>query len=128
MIHDKDKLLLKYYKEEGPVFLGSRLADDLGFTSDKFEGYLWQEGGSIWISFIESIHPGKGNLRKLFDAIEDNGFTLIVPTPFARMKYICEQRGMEMCKVMSSDGLVYAMIHPKTIPQMQKSPTENEHN
>lgn len=125
MIHDRDKLILKWYKHDGMVSLDSELGIGLGFTSDKFDGYLWHEGGSIWVSFIESIHQGQGNLKKLFDAIEENGFMLIVPTPFARMQHICEQRGMKMYRVLASGGdMVEAMCLPPPMPE--KFPNDNK--
>jgi hypothetical protein len=67
--------------------------NELGFTSDKFDGYLWKKGNDILVSFIISKDEGKGNVRFLFDSILKSGHTVKVPTPFARMRMICERLG-----------------------------------
>lgn len=77
------------------IELDSKIGKEFGFTSDKFDGYLWQDNEVLLISFIESLQPHQGNLRKLFDTIEEKGFTIIVPTPSIRMEGICNMRGME---------------------------------
>ena len=67
----------------------------IGFTGDKFFGWLWRKGNVIYISFIESKHQSQGNFRKLVLDIHDKGFVVKVPTPFARMKQICESLGFK---------------------------------
>ena len=81
--------------DEGIIKLDTDFAQELGFTSDKFFGYLWRHPGEIYISFIESLQQGQGNLSKLFDAIWERGYTIKVPTPFARMQAILEHKGFE---------------------------------
>ena len=77
-----------------PIFTGTPYADHLGFTKDKFRGYLWDTGdGSIMISLITSVHPGKGNVRNLINGLLSMGYTVKVPTPFARMRYILGRMG-----------------------------------
>lgn len=49
------------------VELDSEMGKKLGFTSDLFDGWLWERGEDIYISFIMSNLEGKGNLRKLID-------------------------------------------------------------
>jgi len=80
---------------EGIIELDSEFAIELGFTSDKFFGYLWRHPTEIYISHIESLQQGQGNLSKLFDAIWRRGYTIKVPTPFARMQAILEHKGFE---------------------------------
>ena len=74
---------------------GSPLAKALGFTSDKFDGYLWKSGNYIVISFIISLQEEKGNLSNLFNKIESSGYGIKVPTPFARMEAICIAKGFK---------------------------------
>jgi hypothetical protein len=63
-----------------PVFVGTKLANELGFTPDKFFGYLWlSEGNVITISLIESVHEGQGNTRKLLDTLKERYDAVIVP-------------------------------------------------
>ena len=76
------------------IKLDSNKAKKLGFTSDKFFGWLWEDGKYMWISFIESNQEHQGNLRQLFDRIEELGYIIIVPTPSNRMAEICLKRGM----------------------------------
>jgi hypothetical protein len=82
---------------DGIINLDSKRGKRLGFTSDLFDGYLWKRGRRIIISFIESLDPGKGHLKALFDRIESLGYTIAVPTPSKRMRVICEKRGMVAC-------------------------------
>jgi hypothetical protein len=90
------------------IKIDSPLAKELGFISDKFDGYLWQINDTIIISFIISKHEGKGNLKKLFQTIKDKGFKKIkVPTPFARMKYLCEKWGF---KEIYEDDKVFGAV------------------
>ena len=81
--------------ELGMVELDSPFAKEVGFTSDKFEGYLWLHPDCVYISFIVSTSEGQGNLSKLFDAIWERGYKIKVPTPFARMEAILEKKGFE---------------------------------
>ncbi len=120
-IHDRDKLLIKNWKlPDGIIQPDSPEWAALGFTSDKFEGYLWRDGGSIWVSFIQSLKPRRGNLKSLFDAIEAHGYSLIVPTPLTRMQQICEKRGMNLYQVLSKDGeIVHAMCQPPIMPKQK---------
>ncbi len=83
------------HENNGEIKLGSERANQLGFTKDKFGGYLWGKGKDVYISFITSKFEGKGNLRKLFDNISKAGFNIKVPTPFPRMKAICIKLGFE---------------------------------
>ena len=78
------------------IELGTPLANELGFTSDKFDGYLWKKDTHVVISFIISLHERQGNLRRLFESITDKGFGIKVPTPFDRMRKICMKNGFKM--------------------------------
>lgn len=78
---------------DGVIDTDSAAGKELGFTSDLFEGWLWKNGQTIYISFIISNDPGKGNLSRLFDAIEQRGFKIAVPTPFDRMQAILKRKG-----------------------------------
>ncbi len=79
--------------QDGKIDPDSRAGSALGFTSDKFDGWLWKTGDQITISFIESIQPGKGNLSRLFDSIEAAGFKVAVPTPMRDMREILKHKG-----------------------------------
>jgi len=66
---------------------------NIPFTNELFWGYLSKKDNSIYISMIASKKPGKGNMRRLLDSIEDKGYTVKIPTPSNRMRKICEIRG-----------------------------------
>ena len=76
-----------------PIELDSEWGKKLGFTSDKFSGYLWKREEYVFISFIESLNQGEGNLSALFNKIQELGYGIKVPTPFARMKAIIKKKG-----------------------------------
>lgn len=80
---------------EGIIDLDSDFAKEIGFTSDKFDGYLWgwSKENKITISFIESLHPRKGNFRKLFENIEKITDKIHVPCPSEKMRQIIEKNG-----------------------------------
>lgn len=77
----------------GLIDLDTPFAKEIGFTSDRFMGWLGKEEGYIYISFIESIQLGRGHLSELFDNIMKQGYGVKVPTPFARMKAIIMKKG-----------------------------------
>ena len=60
------------------IALGSDLADDLGFTAEKFEGWLWEKEGAIVVSFIVSNLC----LTALFTSLERSLRIAICFSPF----------------------------------------------
>jgi hypothetical protein len=89
--------------EDGIIKLDTEFAQKIGFTSDKFDGYLWKNGNYITISFIISKKPKQGNFKRLLDAIESKGYGIEVPTPFARMRKILLDRGGFKVSVLPFD-------------------------
>ena len=81
---------------DGQIKPDSEMGKALGFTSDKFDGWLWKTGDRVMISMIVSRHEGKGHLSALFKAIEERGFQVAVPSPFARMQSILKRKGFAM--------------------------------
>lgn len=75
------------------IELDTEFAKEIGFTSDKFQGYLWKVEGTIYISAIRSLKPRQGNLTALFNAIWGKGYQIKVPEPLPLMEYICRQKG-----------------------------------
>jgi len=75
------------------IHLDTPFAKELGFTSDRFEGWLGKKDEYIYISFIESLQPGQGHLSELFNNILKRGYGIKVPTPFAHMKAIIKKKG-----------------------------------
>ena len=71
----------------------SPFAQELGFTSNKFRGWLGKQENFIYISFIESVDEGQGNLSKLFNRILELGYSIKVPTPLGLMRKIVQKKG-----------------------------------
>ncbi len=78
---------------DGIINLDTDRAKLLGFTSDKYDGYLWRQGDAIIVSFIVSWQ--RGNFRELVRRIHALGLTVKVPTPLGRMQEILLKNGYE---------------------------------
>jgi hypothetical protein len=95
---------------DGKIDPSDPIGESLGFTSDLFDGYLWKKGPDIYVSFIASRHEGRGNVRGLLDRLESTGLTVKVPTPFARMRMICEKRGYKTISEPTDLGPCEVMV------------------
>jgi len=108
--------------KDGIINLDTDFAKELGFTSDKFYGYLWISKNTIWISFIESKQQGKGHFKALLDTIKEKGYDIIVPTPFPRMEAICLKWGMDKHRLLNEnhdtmieEAMIYKNYKPKNL-------------
>lgn len=81
---------------DGMINVDSKVGRVLGFTSDKFAGWLWKKDGAIYISFIASKEEGKGHFRQLLDTLEATGLDIKVPTPSNRMCLILGKRDYKL--------------------------------
>lgn len=79
----------------GIIILNSPMGTALRFTSDRFAGWLWHTDNDIFISFIESLQPGRGHLSALFSEILRRKLTIKVPTPLAHMEAIVRAKGFK---------------------------------
>jgi len=79
--------------KDGIIHLDTKRGKLFGFTSDKFDGWLWKKGNYIYISFIVSKKPGQGNLSLLLNKILEKGYGIKVPTPSAKMRAILLKKG-----------------------------------
>ena len=77
--------------KDGIINLDTPRGRQLGFTSDKYDGYLWKKGYSIIVSFIMS--KARGNFRALVKRIHSLGYTVEVPMPLGRMQEIVLKNG-----------------------------------
>jgi len=78
---------------DGIINLDTDRAKVLGFTSDKYEGYLWKQGDAVMVSFI--VSKQRGNFRELVRRIHALGLTVKVPTPLGRMQEILLKNGYQ---------------------------------
>ena len=82
--------------KDGIIVLDGKFATEIGFTCDKFEGYLWKKEDYIYISLIKSFNPGHGDLSALFKRIQEKGFGIKVPAALSQMKAICKRKGFKL--------------------------------
>ena len=94
---------------DGIIELDTKIAKQFGFTSDKFNGYLWRVNNTIVVSLIESKYEGKGNVRQLLQNILHFGYDVFVPLPFTRMRSICQSLGFEETTVQDKEATVMGM-------------------
>lgn len=87
---------------DGIIDLHTDRGRELGFTSDRFEGYLWKKGESITISFI--VSKQRGNFRELVRVIHGRGWAVSIPTPLGRMLQIVAKEGYRL-EVIDDDEL-----------------------
>lgn len=78
---------------DGIIELDSPRGHRWSFTSERFGSgsYLWKDGSSILVSFIESKQ--RGNFRALVEQIHGDGLTVKVPTPLPAMERILRKNG-----------------------------------
>jgi len=78
---------------DGIIELDTERGNLLGFTSDRFDGYLWKSGDAVLVSFI--VSKRRGNFRELVRRIHALGLTVKVPTPLGRMQEILLKNGYQ---------------------------------
>lgn len=88
-----------------PIDLDTPEACEIGFTSDKFEGYLWQDGKYIIISSIKSLQPRQGHLNALFANIQGKGWGIKVTNPLPVMEAICKKKGFTLTQGPVEPGI-----------------------
>lgn len=86
------------------IELDSIIGETFGFTSDKFDGWLFRKGTSIYCSLIVSKHEGKGNFSALVAKIRSVGYLVKVPVPLARMKAVLIHLGFEKQREYNDDA------------------------
>jgi len=85
--------------KDGIIEPDSEFGRQIGFTSDKFEGWLLKKGDVIYISLIINKQPEKDNLSKLLDNILRLGYTIKVPTPLGVIELKECKKGFRLAKV-----------------------------
>lgn len=83
----------------------------VGFTSDKFGGYMWlQDPTTIIIPLIESFNEHKGNFVKLLDNLKSNYSKIIVSYPSNRMKEILIKSGFKFEEIDGYECYSYSRV------------------
>ena len=102
---------------DGEVGLGHPIADGLGFTSDRFFGYLWIVGEDLYVSFVEARHEGQGHFRAFVESALAQGYTVKVPTPLGRMEAILTKWGFRQTVEPSEVGPCEVWVKQGPLPQ-----------
>lgn len=84
---------------EKDIPLDSAFAEDIGFTSDKFIGYLHMEHNKMYYC-AESINDNEENIINLFNNIEKAGLHIIIQNPSEKISNVCVKR----CMMAIHDG------------------------
>lgn len=72
--------------------LGNPIADELGFLTDHFSGWMWRFGHVIYVCNVESLQPGQGHFSALLNNLWGRGYTVRVPTPLLAMTAILRHK------------------------------------
>lgn len=98
---------------DGKIDPDSQAGQQIGFSADLFEGYLWKQGNRVLISLLVSLSPRRGHLMGLFNAIEAAGFNVAVPTPLGAMQGILASHGfIKTTEVDAAMGPVDVWVRP----------------
>jgi len=113
------KQIFTLFGGDVPIEMDSEPAKQLGFTSERFEGWLWKHGKYIYVSYIVSRQEGKGNLSRLFKRIQSFGFGIKVPIPFPKMEMILRSHGfkhtLEDFKEAKAPNVEVWVLEPRTV-------------
>lgn len=72
---------------------GSEFATVVGFTAERFDGYLWLSSAVCWLSLVVSREPGRGHLSEVLRRLTACGFEIRVPNPTVDMRAILALKG-----------------------------------
>lgn len=61
----------------------------------EFDGWLWESGKGVWISFIQAKQQGKGHFSKLLEELKSKYEWIKIPTPSNLMLSISQHKGFE---------------------------------
>jgi len=106
----------------GEIQTDHPLAVALGFTADRFDGYLWlAEKNSLYVSFVDAKHPGRGHFRAFIEKALTMGFTVKVPTPIGRMEGIVRRWGFEHIVEPSEMGPCDVWVKKGPLPTKEET-------
>ena len=101
--------------KDGIINLDTKRGKEFGFTSDKYNGYIWKQGNFIVMSVIGCNVQNKGLLRELFSTIQRKGYGIKVPNPFPRMEAICKHYGFTETTELFEDRSEHIPVYVKSV-------------
>ncbi len=78
---------------DGCAPAGSERAQALGFTAERFQGYVWLSGTTCWLSLVVSLQPNQGHLSELISQLASRGYEIRVPNPTPDMQARLARKG-----------------------------------
>jgi hypothetical protein len=75
------------------ISLTDDFAKEVGFTEDKFHGYMWETDEEIILSLVYSLRPRQGHLKAVVDNILAKGLNIMIPCPSSQMEAFMENYG-----------------------------------
>lgn len=100
----------------GYLSMQSDFCKEIGFTKDKFDGYLWSsEYNTITLSIVWSIYPGKGNFLTVLNNIKDRGYNILAYDTSKRMTKILEKFGFSKNEEYSCMYFIQDNTEPEII-------------
>lgn len=61
----------------------------IGWTPDRFTGYIAVDNKTVWIKVIQSNHQGEGYLRRFVQGLIARNYDVKVVSPMETMEKIC---------------------------------------
>ena len=101
---------------DGEIHIGDPLATELGFTADRFDGYLWLAGNDLYVSLVDAKVQGQGYFRAFVEKALAKGLTVKVPTPLRRMELIVQRWGFEHTVEESAVGACEVWVKRTPLP------------
>ena len=110
--------------KNGIINLDTDRAKAIGFTSDKYEGYLWKQGDAVMVSFI--VSKKRGNFCELVRRIHALGLTVKVPTPLGAMLQILLKNEFAHTTEIDRGGAidVWVLVPPRDAKSTEPQPGE----
>jgi hypothetical protein len=105
---------------DGEVRIGDPLAEELGFTADRFDGYLWLVGTELYVSLVDAKVQGQGHFRAFVEKALAKGLTVKIPTPLGRMEVIVRRWGFEHTVEPSEIGACEVWVRREPLPPKEK--------
>jgi hypothetical protein len=100
----------------GEIRIGHPLATELGFTSERFDGYLWLLDNDLYVSLVDAKTQGQGHFRAFVEAALAKGYTVKIPTPLGQMEYIVRRWGFQQTVEPSELGPCEVWVRRSALP------------
>lgn len=73
---------------------GDKFTVSIGWTPDKFSGYLYKYKCIIWIAVVRSVNRCNGDFSRFFKSLVATGYIVKIVDPFMSMEKICIRWGL----------------------------------